>query len=52
MVFKDWVWVLLLGLAGFLLGGVYVTWKTSRMFAFVLLAGAVLAAIGAVTWMI
>ncbi|GAA2801331.1 hypothetical protein [Crossiella cryophila] len=52
MVFKDWVWLILLGLAGFLLGGVYVTWKTSRMFAFVLLAGAILAAVGAVTWMI
>ncbi|MBP2477290.1 membrane protein DedA with SNARE-associated domain [Crossiella equi] len=52
MVLKDYVWVILLGLAGFLLGGVYVTWKTSRMFSFVLLAGAVLAAAGAVTWML
>ena len=47
---RDWIWVGLLALAGFLLGGVYSAWKTSRAFAGVLLFLVLLAAGGAVAW--
>ncbi|WP_169732955.1 hypothetical protein [Haloechinothrix halophila] len=40
----------LIALAGFLLGGVYTTWKTAKGIAMVLLAAAVLAAGGAAVW--
>lgn len=40
----------LIALAGFLLGGVYTTWKTAKGMAMVLLAAAVLAAGGATVW--
>ncbi|MBF6175413.1 hypothetical protein [Nocardia blacklockiae] len=43
--------VLLLALAGFLLGGAYSSWKNTRWLAVALGACAVLAAAGAVTWM-
>jgi predicted small secreted protein len=43
--------ILLLALAGFLLGGVYSTWKTARVTAVVLLVAAVLAAGGAIAWL-
>ncbi|MBL1072835.1 hypothetical protein JK358_00335 [Nocardia sp. 2] len=42
--------ILLLALAGFLLGGAYSTWKTSRPMAIVLLVCGVLAAVGAFLW--
>ncbi|MEU7142272.1 hypothetical protein ABZ942_22685 [Nocardia sp. NPDC046473] len=42
--------IILLALAGFLLGGVYSTWKTARQFAIVLAVLAVLAIAGAVAW--
>lgn len=45
-----WVSIALLGLAGFLLGGVYTLWKTSRAAAGILLALTVLAIGGAVVW--
>ena len=47
---KEVVVILLIAVAGFLVGGVYTTWKTAKVFAMVLLAGAVLAAGGAVAW--
>ncbi|MFL6143489.1 MAG: hypothetical protein ACJ72N_16685 [Labedaea sp.] len=43
--------ILLLALAGFLLGGVYTTWKSTRRLAVVLLVLAVLAAGGALAWL-
>jgi len=47
---KEWVVVGLLALAGFLIGGVYSTWKTAKVVAAVLGAGALLAAGGAAAW--
>lgn len=44
--------ILLLALAGFLIGGVYATWRTSRGLAGALGAAAVLAAVGGVVWML
>ncbi|WP_188316754.1 hypothetical protein [Solihabitans fulvus] len=49
---KDWVWVALLALSGFLIGGVYTTWKTAKFMATVLAVCALLAAGGAVAWML
>lgn len=40
----------LIAVAGFLLGGVYTTWKTAKMLALVLLAAALVAAGGAALW--
>lgn len=40
----------LIALAGFLIGGVYTTWKTAKGVAMVLLGAAVLAAGGAAVW--
>lgn len=40
----------MLALAGFLLGGAYSLWKTSRPLAFGLVSLAVLAALGAFLW--
>lgn len=48
----SWVGIALLALAGFLLGGVYSTWRDSRGTAAVLGAGAALAVVGAVVWLI
>lgn len=42
--------VLLLALAGFLVGGVYSTWKTAKVLAVLLGVGALLAVGGAVAW--
>lgn len=42
--------ILLIALAGFLVGGVYVTWKTAKGLALVLAAGVVLAGGAAVVW--
>lgn len=49
---KEVAVILLLALAGFLIGGVYSTWKTARVTAVVLLAAAILAAVGAILWLI
>ncbi|WP_203236675.1 hypothetical protein [Nocardia panacis] len=43
--------IVLFALAGFLLGGAYTTWKTSRRLSISLGVCAVLAAVGAVLWM-
>ncbi|HET9138936.1 hypothetical protein [Actinophytocola sp.] len=48
---SEIVAILLLGLAGFLLGGVYANWKKARGLAIALLVCAVLAAGGAVAWL-
>ncbi|NKY52573.1 hypothetical protein [Nocardia vermiculata] len=42
--------VLLLALAGFLVGGAFTMWKNSRVMAAVLGICAVLAVVGAITW--
>jgi hypothetical protein len=49
-VSKDVVLVLLIALAGFLIGGVYTTYKTAKVMATVLGLAAVLAIGGAVAW--
>ncbi|MBV8931076.1 MAG: hypothetical protein JOZ47_05830 [Kutzneria sp.] len=46
----EWIAVGLLALAGFLIGGVYATWKTAKMMAMVVGLLALLAAGGAVAW--
>jgi hypothetical protein len=50
-VSKEIVAVLLLALAGFLVGGVYSTWKTARLFAVVLGVAALLAVGGGIVWL-
>lgn len=42
----------LLALAGFLLGGVVSTWRTSRPLAVSLGIGAALATVGGITWLL
>ncbi|MEU1985017.1 hypothetical protein [Nocardia sp. NPDC019395] len=48
----DLAAVLLFTLAGFLIGGAYTTWKNSRPLAISLGVCAVLAAAGAVLWLL
>ena len=48
----SWAGVLLLALAGFLIGGVVSTWRGSRPLAVVLGLAAVLAAGAGVAWML
>lgn len=47
---KEVVLVVLIAVAGFLVGGVYTTWKTAKVTAAVLGVAAVLAIAGAVAW--
>lgn len=47
---KDWVLPVLLLVAGFLLGGVYSTWKTNRTMSYVLAVATVLALGGVAAW--
>jgi hypothetical protein len=49
---KDLVGILLLALAGFLIGGVYSAWKTAKVMATVLGVAALLAIGGAVAWFV
>lgn len=42
----------LVAVAGFLLGGVYSTWKTARLLALLLGLAAALAIGGAIVWMV
>ncbi|MFF0146412.1 MULTISPECIES: hypothetical protein [Amycolatopsis] len=48
---KELVAVLLLALGGFLIGGVYSTWKTAKVIAVVLGVAAALSVGGAVAWL-
>jgi hypothetical protein len=50
-VSKETAVILLVAVAGFLVGGVYTTWKTARTLAIVLLVAALLAAGGAIAWL-
>jgi hypothetical protein len=49
---KEIAVVGLVAVAGFLLGGVYSTWKTARLLAVVLGLAAALAIGGAIVWMV
>jgi len=49
---KEIVVIGLIALAGFLVGGVYSTWKTAKVMAIVLLVLALFAVGGAVAWMV
>ncbi|GAA3579062.1 hypothetical protein GCM10022222_74810 [Amycolatopsis ultiminotia] len=51
LVSKEVIAVLLLALGGFLIGGVYSTWKTAKVIAVALGVAAVLAVGGAVAWL-
>jgi membrane protein DedA with SNARE-associated domain len=46
----EWIWVALVAVGGFLLGGVYSAWKTSKVVAGALFVLVLLAAAGAVAW--
>ncbi|GAA4618985.1 hypothetical protein [Saccharopolyspora hordei] len=48
----DFLPVLLIALAGFLVGGVYATWKTARGLAILLAVAAVMALVGGIGWMV
>jgi hypothetical protein len=48
---KELIAVLLLALAGFLIGGVYATWKSARALAMGVAVAAVLAIVGAIAWL-
>lgn len=48
---KEIVAVLLLALAGFLIGGVYSTWKTVKWLAIALGVAAAVAVGGAIAWL-
>jgi hypothetical protein len=47
---KDVALIGLLAVAGFLIGGVYTTWKTAKVMATVLAVAALVALGGAVAW--
>ena len=49
---KELVAVLLLALGGFLVGGVYSTWKTAKVLAGLLAVAALLAVGGAIAWLV
>ncbi|MEU4803253.1 hypothetical protein [Actinosynnema sp. NPDC023587] len=49
---KEYVVIGLLALAGFLIGGVYSTWKTARGLAVVLAVLVVVAVGGAIAWLV
>ncbi|HEY2064265.1 hypothetical protein [Amycolatopsis sp. NBC_01480] len=48
---KEVIAVLLLALGGFLIGGVYSTWKTAKFIAIALGVAAVLSVGGAIAWL-
>jgi hypothetical protein len=49
-VSKEVVLIILIAVAGFLIGGVYTTWKTAKLTATVLGVAAALAIGGAIAW--
>ncbi|GAA0520547.1 hypothetical protein GCM10011581_10870 [Saccharopolyspora subtropica] len=48
----DYLPIVLLAVAGFLVGGVYATWKTARGCAILLAVAAVMAIVGGIGWMV
>ncbi|SDZ10520.1 hypothetical protein SAMN05421504_109220 [Amycolatopsis xylanica] len=51
-VSNEMIGILLLALAGFLIGGVYATWKSVKLMAIVLGLAALVAAGAAVAWFV
>lgn len=49
---QDFLPILLLGVAGFLAGGVYATWKTARGMAIMLLVATIMATVGGIGWLV
>lgn len=49
---KEVVVIGLIAVAGFLIGGVYSTWRTARFLAVVLALAAAVAVGGAIVWMV
>jgi hypothetical protein len=49
---KELVVIGLVAVAGFLLGGVYSTWKTARVLALLLAVAAAVAVAGAIVWLV
>ncbi|WP_176968937.1 hypothetical protein [Amycolatopsis xylanica] len=49
---NEMIGILLLALAGFLIGGVYATWKSVKLMAIVLGLAALVAAGAAVAWFV
>lgn len=49
---QEYAPLLLFAVAGFLLGGVYALWKTTKLMAGILAVAAVLAAAGGVLWLL
>jgi hypothetical protein len=49
---KEVIVIILIAVAGFLIGGVYSTYKTAKVLAMVLGLAAVVAVGGAVVWMV
>jgi hypothetical protein len=52
VTWTDAAGVGLLAVAGFLVGGVYATWRTARAMAVALIVCAVLAAAAAIAWLL
>lgn len=50
MLTQHWLAIGLLAIAGFLIGGVYATWRTAKFVASIIGFLALLAAGGAVAW--
>ncbi|GAB3274578.1 hypothetical protein [Parasphingorhabdus pacifica] len=48
---QDYLPIILLGVAGFLAGGAYTTWKNTRGLAIMLAAAAVVALAAGIGWM-
>jgi hypothetical protein len=49
---KEVIVIILIAVAGFLIGGVYSTYKTAKVLAMILGLAAVVAVGGAVVWMV
>lgn len=49
---KEVVVIILIAVAGFLVGGVYSTYKTAKLLAVLLALAAVVAVGGAIVWMV
>lgn len=47
---REYLIIVLIGVAGLLIGGVFATWKTAKLMAGLLLVLAVLAGVGALVW--
>lgn len=48
---QEYLPIILLAVAGFLIGGVYVTWKTAKLLSVLLGAAAVVALAGGLLWL-